>query len=91
MAMDEDSCFDNVNVPKGSSAPMDWALPYLHETMAKITTKCIASASIELCDHATSFFWRVASNIHHFHLAWVNKPYTQKWYFTKWMIAMETL
>jgi hypothetical protein len=23
MAMDEDSCFDNVNVPKGSSAPMD--------------------------------------------------------------------
>jgi hypothetical protein len=23
MAMDEDSCFDNVNVPKGSSAPVD--------------------------------------------------------------------
>jgi len=23
MAMDEDSCLDNVNVPKGSSAPMD--------------------------------------------------------------------
>jgi len=23
MAMDEDSCFDNVDVPKGSSAPMD--------------------------------------------------------------------
>jgi hypothetical protein len=22
-AMDEDSCFDNVNVPKGSSAPKD--------------------------------------------------------------------
>jgi hypothetical protein len=24
--MDEDSCFDNTNVPKGSSAPMDRAL-----------------------------------------------------------------
>jgi hypothetical protein len=58
MAMDEDSCFDNVDVPKGSSAPMDRALAYLHETMAKITAKCIVNASIELCNHATTFFLR---------------------------------
>jgi tryptophanase len=56
IAMDEDSYFDNVNMPKGSSAPMYQALAYLHETMAEITTKCTTSASIELCDHATSFF-----------------------------------
>ncbi len=54
MAMDEDTCFDNVNVLKGSSAPMDRTLAHLHETMAKITTECITNISIELCDHATS-------------------------------------
>jgi len=26
MAMDEDSCFDNIDVPKGSSTPMDRTL-----------------------------------------------------------------
>jgi hypothetical protein len=67
IVMDEDSCFDNVNVLKGSSAPMDQPLAYLHETMVKITAKCTTSASIELCDHA-SFFRGVASNIHRFHL-----------------------
>ncbi len=35
-AMDEDNCFDNVNMPKGSSTPMDWALACLHETMDEI-------------------------------------------------------
>jgi hypothetical protein len=38
--MDEDSCFDNVDVSKASSTPMDRALAYLHETMAKITMEC---------------------------------------------------
>ncbi len=37
MTMDEDSCFDNVDVPKGSSTPMDQALARLHEITAKIT------------------------------------------------------
>jgi hypothetical protein len=52
--MDEDNRFDNVNVPKGSSTPIDRALAHLHETMVEIMTKCTTSASIELCDHATS-------------------------------------
>jgi len=73
MAMDEDSCFDNVDVPKCSSTPMDRTLAHLHETMAKITTKCTASASVKLCNHATSFLQRVGSNIHHLCLAQVNE------------------
>ncbi len=38
--MDEDGCFDNVDVLKGSSTPMDQTLTHLHETMAEITTEC---------------------------------------------------
>jgi hypothetical protein len=52
--MDKDSCFNNVDVLEGSSTPMDRTLTCLHETMAEITTKCITSASIELCDYAPS-------------------------------------
>jgi hypothetical protein len=73
MAMDKDSCFDNVNVLEGSSAPMDWTLTHLHETMAEITAKCIAGTSVELCNHVTSLLRRVGSNIHHLRLAQVNK------------------
>ncbi len=73
MAMDEDNCLDNVNVPKGSSTPMDRALTRLHETMAEIIAECTTGASIELCDHATSFLWRVGSNICHLCLARINK------------------
>jgi hypothetical protein len=40
-AVDEDYCFDNVDVPKGSSTPMDRTLTRLHETMAKIIAECI--------------------------------------------------
>jgi len=58
VAMDEDSYFDSVNVQKGLSAPMDQALTRLHEIMVEITTECTTRASIELCDHATSFFSR---------------------------------
>ncbi len=58
VAMDEDSYFDSVNVQKGLSAPMDQALTRLHEIMVEITTECTTHASIELCDHATSFFSR---------------------------------
>jgi hypothetical protein len=43
--MDEDNCFDNVNVPEGSSTPINWALAHLHETMVEIMTKCTIGAS----------------------------------------------
>ncbi len=62
--MDEDNRFDNVNVPEGSSTPIDRALTHLHETMAEIMTKCTTCASIELRDHATSLLQGIASNIH---------------------------
>ncbi len=68
-AMDEDSCFENVNVPKGSSTPMDWVLAHLHETVANITIECTTGASVRLCDHATSFIWGVGSNIPLFDLS----------------------
>jgi len=74
MAMDEDSCFDNVDVLKGSYVPMDRTLTHLHKTMAEIMAKCTAGASIKLCDHAPSLLQGIASNIHHVHLACVNKP-----------------
>jgi hypothetical protein len=54
IAMDENSCFDNVDGPKGSSAPMNQALAHLHETMAEITAECTTGASIKLCNHAPS-------------------------------------
>jgi hypothetical protein len=73
MTMDEDSCFNNVNVPKGSSAPMDQTLACLHEIMVKIAIECTISASVELCNHATSLLQGIGSNIHHLHLVQVNK------------------
>jgi hypothetical protein len=73
MAMDEDSCFDNVDFPKGSFAPMNRTLCYLHETMAKIITNCTTGASVEFCNHATSLLLGVGSNIHHFCLVQINK------------------
>jgi hypothetical protein len=73
MAMDEDSCFDNFNVSKGSSAPMDWTLARLPETMVKITVECTSGANVKLCNHVTSLIRGVRSNIHHLHLVQVNK------------------
>jgi hypothetical protein len=67
--MDEDSCFDNVNMPEGSFAPMDQALARLHETMVEFTTWSTTGVSVKLCDHATSLFRGVGSNIHHLCLA----------------------
>jgi hypothetical protein len=72
-AMDEDNCFDNVDVLEGSFTLMDQALACLHETMTKIDVECTTSASIELCDHATSLLQGVASNIHHLRMAQINK------------------
>ncbi len=72
-AINEDSFFDNVDVLEGSSVPMDQALACLHEIMAKITTKCTANASVELCDHATSLLQIIGLNIHHLCLAQVNE------------------
>jgi hypothetical protein len=46
--MDEDSCFDNVDVLEGSSTPMDRTLAHVYETMAKITMECIMGVNIEL-------------------------------------------
>ncbi len=45
IAMDEDSCFNIVDVPEGSSTPMDRALARLHEIMVEIIMECIAGAS----------------------------------------------
>ncbi len=73
MAMDEDNCFDNIDVLEGSSTLMDWALTHLHEIMAKIVAKHTTSASVKLYDHATSLLQGVGSNIHHLHLAWTSK------------------
>jgi hypothetical protein len=73
MAMDEDSCYDNVDVSKGSFAPMDRTLARLHETMVKITIECTTGASIELKNHVTLLLQGVGSNIQHLHLARVNK------------------
>jgi hypothetical protein len=56
MTMDEDSCFDNVDVPEGSSAPIDRTLAYLREAMVEIIAKCIMGVNVKLCDHATSLF-----------------------------------
>jgi hypothetical protein len=52
--MDENSCFDNVDVSKGSFAPMDGALTHLHEIMVEIIVECTMGSNVELCDHATS-------------------------------------
>ncbi len=71
--MDEDKKGDNVNVSKSSYTPMDQALARLREIMAKITAKCTTIISIKLCDHATSLFQGVTSNIQHLHLAQINK------------------
>jgi hypothetical protein len=70
--MDEDNCFDNINVLEASSTPMDWALTLLHEIMAEIIVECTTSVSVKLCKHVTSLFWGVGSNIHHLCLVWVN-------------------
>jgi hypothetical protein len=86
--MDEDNCFDNVDVLEGSFTPMDRTLAHLHETLVKITTKCILGAIIELCDHATSLLRKVASNIHHFCLAQVNEYMHPEWYFVEWMMVL---
>jgi hypothetical protein len=67
--MDENSCFDNVNVLEGSSAPMDQTLIHLHEIMDEITMECTSGASVELYDNATSLLRGVRSNNHHLHLA----------------------
>jgi len=71
--MDEDNCFDNVDVLEGSFTPMDQTLTCLHETLVKITMECIVGVSIKLCNHATSLLQGVASNIHHLRLAQVNE------------------
>jgi hypothetical protein len=73
MTMDEDICFDNVDVLKSSIAPMDRALAHLHETMVEITIECTMGVNIELCDHATSLIRGVTSNIHHLCLVRINK------------------
>ncbi len=71
--VDENNCFDNVDVLEGSFAPMDRTLAHLHETLVEVTTKCTMDVIIKLCDHATSLLQGVASNIHHLCLAQVNE------------------
>jgi hypothetical protein len=69
ITMDEDGHFDNVEVLEGLSSPMNRALIRLHETMVEIIIECVEGASIELCDHGTSLYQNVASNIQAIHLA----------------------
>ncbi len=52
----EDGRCDNVNVPKGSSTPMDQALTCLHKIMVKIIIECDEGVSIKLYDHVILFF-----------------------------------
>ncbi len=61
--MDQDGHCDNVDVPEGLSHPMNQTLARLHEAMVEITIECGEAASIKLCDHGTSLFQGVASNI----------------------------
>jgi hypothetical protein len=42
---------------------MNQTLARLHEAMVEITIECGEAASIKLCDHGTSLFQGVASNI----------------------------
>jgi hypothetical protein len=84
--MDEDNCFDNVNVLKGSFAPMDRGLIHLHEIMADIIMECTMGANVELCDHATSLLQGVGSIIHHLCLAPVNKSMHPRMVF-RWVDA----
>ncbi len=71
--MDEDNCSNNVDVPKGSFAPMDQGLIRVHETMAEIIMECTMGANMELCNHATSLLRGVGSIIHHLCLAPINE------------------
>jgi hypothetical protein len=54
--IDEDGHYDNVNVPEGSSTPMDRTLICLHEIMVKIIIECDKGVNIKLYDHVISFF-----------------------------------
>ncbi len=71
--MDENSCFDNVEVPKGSFTPMDQTQARLYETMVEIIAECTAIISVELSNHVTSLLEQVGSNNHHLCLAQVNE------------------
>jgi hypothetical protein len=86
-AMDDNNCFDNVNVSKGSSAPMDRALVCLHKTMVNVTTKCVAGVNVELSNHATSFFEELDRTIITFIWLESTNPCTWEWYFARWMMV----
>jgi hypothetical protein len=88
--MDEDNCFDNVDVPKGSFTPMDRGLIHLHETMVEIIMECTMGANVELCDHATSLFRGVGSIIHHFCWVPINESMHLGMAFRGWMMVSGT-
>jgi hypothetical protein len=88
--MDEENCFDNVDVLKGSFAPKDWGLIHLHETMAEIIMECtwVQTWSCAVMQHQlfeeldqsfTTFVWLQLTN-----------PFTWKWYFIGWMMVSGT-
>jgi len=54
--MDEDSCFDNVDVLETSSTPVDQALARLHETMVKITVECTQVQTLNFLTMQHHFF-----------------------------------
>ncbi len=67
--------YDNVNIDEahGSPTPMEWALSWLWNIMAKITSQCKELASVQLCDHATSCLQIVALEIQALYMTQANE------------------
>jgi hypothetical protein len=61
----EDGHCDNVNVPKGSSSPMDRTLICLHEIMTEIIIECDEGVNIKLYDHVISFLRSCIKRLSH--------------------------
>jgi hypothetical protein len=85
--MDEDSCFDNVDVLETSSTPMDQALARLHETMVKIIVECTQVQTLNFLTVQHHFFEELHKTFTTFIWPESTNPCTQEWYFAKWMMA----
>jgi hypothetical protein len=58
--------------------------------MAEITMECTMGASVKLCDHATSLFKELDQTFITFCWLKSTSPCIQEWYFTGWMMVLET-
>jgi hypothetical protein len=90
MAMDEDSCFDNVNMLEDSFTPMGQTLAHLHKTMAEITTECTTGVTSNCVTMQHHFFKELDQTFTTF--VWLKSmnPCTQEWYFIGWMMGLGT-